>query len=53
MLIAFVPIIVLIIGLLCWALASNPVVKDAGRGAFFIGLFVAVFVAAKQTVHIP
>ena len=53
MLIAIIPIIVLIVGLLTWAVSSNPLAKDAGRGAFFIGLFVAVWIAAKQTVHIP
>lgn len=53
MLIALVPIVALIIGLLLWALASNTIVKDAGKIMFFCGVLVALFVAAKQTVHIP
>jgi hypothetical protein len=53
MIIAFVPIVVLVIGLLMWALAGNPIVKDAGRGMFFIGLAVAVFISARATVHLP
>jgi hypothetical protein len=43
MLIALIPVIVLLVGLLCWALAVNPIVKEAGRIAFFIGLMWAVY----------
>ena len=43
MLYAMVPVLVLVIGLLLWALAANAVVKEAGRLAFFVGLLWAVY----------
>jgi hypothetical protein len=43
MLIALIPVIVLLVGLLCWALAVNPIVKEAGRIGFFVGLLWAVY----------
>ena len=64
MLIAIAPFIVMIVGLLLWALYESPgtkdapastkntLVKDAARGAFFIGEFVALGVIAKATVSI-
>lgn len=62
MLIAIAPFVVMIVGLLLWALydspaakdapAKNTLVRDAARGAFFIGLFVALGVMAKTTVSI-
>lgn len=53
MLIAIVPVLVLVVGLLVWAVSTNPVVKDAGRGAFFIGLFFTVWITTRITVHLP
>jgi hypothetical protein len=53
MLIAIVPVVVLILGLLIWALAANPVPKEAGRLMFFAGMFIAVWISARATVHLP
>ena len=53
MLIAILPVIVLVLGLLLWALSSNPVPKEAGRIMFFCGLLVVCFVAAKYSVRVP
>jgi hypothetical protein len=36
-------LLICIIGLLMWALASNPLVKDAGRIMFGCGLLVTLF----------
>lgn len=52
MLITIAPFVVMIVGLLLWALSANAVVKDAGRGGFFIGEFVALGVMAKATVSV-
>lgn len=49
MLIAIIPIVVLIVGLLMWVLATNAVVKEAGRIMFFCGMLVTTFVAARVT----
>lgn len=51
MLIAIVPIIVCVIGLLMWALASHDIVKKSGMIMFAEGLLVTLFVAAKITVR--
>ena len=52
MLIAIIPIVALILGILLWALAANPLVKEAGRLTFFCGMLVTLLVAAHYTVHI-
>lgn len=49
---AFIPLIVLIAGLLFYALAANPKVVECGRIAFFCGLFVLVLQYAGKTVHL-
>ncbi len=53
MLTILLPLLVLVIGLLLWALAGNPVVKEAGRLMFATGLFVCVWLAAHAVVHLP
>jgi hypothetical protein len=53
MLIAIVPVVVLVLGLPLWALATKPVAVEAGRLMFACGLLVVLFVAARQTVHLP
>ncbi len=52
MLIAFVPVLVMILGLLLWLLASNPVVKDIGRICFIIGTFFTVSALSGHTVRL-
>ena len=42
----------LLAGLLLWALATNPVVKEAGRLAFVVGLFWAVAPFAGRMAHL-
>lgn len=53
MLIAIIPVIVCLLGLLLYALASNPKVAELGRLAFVCGLFVTVYVASRQTLRLP
>lgn len=52
MLIAFIPVLVLIIGLLVYALASNGKVQEIGRISFFVGLFFTVAEFARHTIRI-
>lgn len=35
-----IPLLIAIVGLLLWALSSNPKVAEAGRILFFCGAFV-------------
>ncbi len=52
MLIALWPLVVCIIGLLVWALASNAKVSEAGKIAYFVGLFWLVYTLASKTLRI-
>ena len=52
MLIAIVPILVLVVGLLMWALAANPKLQEAGRLMFFCGLLVSCFVVSRVTFRL-
>lgn len=52
MLIAIVPVLVLIAGLLLWVLSSNPKVAEAGRILFFCGAFVTTQVLAESTIRL-
>jgi hypothetical protein len=49
----FLPLIVCVVGLLAWVLAGNAIVKDAGRIAFAVGLFVTVALLATNRMHLP
>lgn len=49
MIIAYVPLLIALIGLLLWALASNATVKEAGRILFFCGVFFTVYHFAGKT----
>lgn len=51
MLVAIAPLLVAAAGLLLWALASG-IIKTAGEGAYYIGLFFVVGVLAKSSVHV-
>ncbi len=46
-----VPVIVLIVGALVYALAANPKVSEMGRIAFFVGLLWTVYDFATRLVH--
>lgn len=46
MMIAIVPLVFTIVGLLMWVLASNPLIKEAGRLIFFAA-FLALMLACS------
>jgi hypothetical protein len=48
MLIATIPCLAAVVGLLVYALASNPKTAEAGRLAFACGLLVALFVLEHE-----
>jgi Na+/phosphate symporter len=52
MLIAIIPLLILVVGLLMYALAANPKVQEAGRIMFFCGMLVITFVLARQTLSL-
>jgi hypothetical protein len=52
MIIAIVPLIFAIIGLLIYALASNSKVIEIGRLTFFAGLLISLYAVMNHTVHI-
>lgn len=52
MVIAIVPIILLIVGVLIWVLSANAILKDIGRALFMISLFWLVYALLGKTVHI-
>jgi hypothetical protein len=41
------PFVVLVIGLLCFALSTNPKVAEIGKIAYAVGLFVSVELLAR------
>jgi len=51
--IAILPLVIAIIGLLIYAFAQkNPPVAEIGRLLFFIGAFWAVYLLAHETVSL-
>jgi positive regulator of sigma E activity len=46
-----VPLIVLILGALMYALAANPKLQEMGRLLFFVGAFWLVQMFAGRQVH--
>lgn len=52
MIIAVIPLILALVGLLLYALAANPKVSEIGRISFFCGLLVLTFAFAKTVIHI-
>ena len=50
--IAIVPLLAAIAGVLLYALASNVVLKEVGRGLFWCGTLVTLLVLAHKTVSI-
>jgi hypothetical protein len=53
MLVALIPLIVLVVGLLLWALGSRPIINKAGEYWFVIGSFFVVWQLAKVTLRFP
>jgi Na+/phosphate symporter len=52
MAIAVVPLVVLVVGLLMWALASNPKIAEAGKIMFFCGVLILTMSMAKTTLSL-
>lgn len=52
MLIAIIPLVVCIVGLLCYVLSQNAKVVEVGRVLFWTGALVTLLVAAHQTVKV-
>lgn len=52
MLVAIIPLVVLVAGLLMWVLAANPKVSEAGRLMFFSGVFVMTWKLSGETFRI-
>jgi hypothetical protein len=46
-----VPLLVLVVGALVYALAANPKLQDMGRIAYFVGLLWLVYDFATRMVH--
>ena len=53
MIIAIVPLLLAVVGLLCYALATNGKIVELGRLTFFAGLLVTSFVLARVVWRIP
>lgn len=52
MIIAVIPLIFAIIGLLMWVLAGNPIVKRAGEIIFFCAFLALMFAFSGKTISI-
>lgn len=52
MLIAVIPLVFAIIGVLMWVLATNPIVKDIGRITFACSMLALMFAFAGQTIRL-
>ena len=52
MVIAIIPVLVLIVGLLVWVLAARPKAAEAGRILFAVGALITVYVLAHHTIKI-
>ncbi len=46
-----VPLLVCVVGLVAWALTANAKVSEAGRIAYFVGLFWLVAILAHVTIR--
>lgn len=45
------PLLVAVVGMVAYALSTNPKIAEMGRLAFFSGLFVLVWVLAQARIH--
>ena len=52
MIIAIVPIVAALIGLLTYVLAASPKASEIGRILFSCGVLVALFTAASHTIRL-
>jgi Na+/phosphate symporter len=51
--IAIFPLVIWVIGLLIWVLASAPIVKRIGEIVFFCGFFAFCLAMSSKQLHIP
>ena len=52
MLIAIVPLIAVVVGILVYVLASNTKLSELGRLTYFAGLLVTLLVTARHVVRL-
>jgi Na+/phosphate symporter len=52
MLIILIPLLVLVVGALAYALSANGKVAELGRIAFFVGLFWLVYSLSSTHLHV-
>lgn len=52
MLIAWIPVVAIIVGLLLWFVATNAKVAEAGRLTFAAGMAVTLLVLARQVLRL-
>lgn len=52
MLIAILPVIIALVGVLVYVISSNAKVIEIGRALMWCGILATVFVAAGRTVHL-
>lgn len=53
MIIAYLPILFALLGLLMYILASNPKVVEIGRVTFMCGLFVSLWPLMSKVLKLP
>jgi len=46
-----VPLLVLVVGLVLWLATTNQKIADAGKIAFFVGLFWLVYLFCQKQIH--
>jgi hypothetical protein len=51
MIVLYLPMIVCVAGLLCYALATNPKVAEMGRLAFFAGMLAFLLDTAPRLIR--
>lgn len=49
----YLSLLVSIIGLLIWALAANPLVKEAGKYAYWVGLLAFLMRFGPDLLKVP
>lgn len=50
--IAIIPLLAAIVGLLVYVLAGKPKIEEVGRALFWCGLLVTLFVVASKVVRV-
>ncbi len=50
--VAYMPALFALLGLLIWILATNPILKEVGKILFFCGWLVTNLTLAKYSIHL-